>query len=116
MAERNERPVFKTIKSFEKNYGTRNFIEIALKETNNGENFFFSISKGFLTQENAKRYKKSLGFEASKELQQFFVDSFTELVKEIKKIPETPKAEETKEPVIVKEKKTRKTTKKEAEE
>ena len=96
---RNEKPVFKTIESFEKTYGTRNFIEVALKETNDGENVFFSISKGFTSQNNIKRYKKSLGFAASEELQLFLIDSLSKLLEKYKKIPKKPaKAEEAEAP------------------
>lgn len=94
--ENNEKPVFKTIESFEKPYGTRNFIEIALKETNGGENVFFSISKGFTAQNDVKRYKKSLGFSASEDLQKFIVDSFTKLLKTYKKVPRNKSKEEAK--------------------
>ncbi len=91
MAEgQNDRPVFKTIKSFEKTYGMRNFIEVALKETNEGENVFFSISKGFTGQNGMKRYKKSLGFAASKELQEFLIDALTKLLSEFDKLPKKP--------------------------
>ncbi|MBN1923141.1 MAG: hypothetical protein JW791_00050 [Nanoarchaeota archaeon] len=88
--QQNERPVFKTIKSFEKTYGTRNFIEVALKNTNEGENIFFSISKGFTSQNGVKRYKKSLGFAASQELQEFLVDALSKLLEEYKKLPNKP--------------------------
>jgi hypothetical protein len=87
-----QKPMFKTIKSLEKEYGTRNFIEVALKETNDNENVFFSISKGFKTQNNMKRYKNSLGFAASEELQQFLVDAFKELIEAYKAMPKKPKA------------------------
>ena len=90
--EQGQKPLFKTIKSLEKEYGTRNFIEVALKETNDFENVFFSISKGFKTQNGVKRYKNSLGFAASEELQQFLVDAFKELVDAYKSIPKKEKS------------------------
>lgn len=89
-----EKPMFRTIKSVEKEYGTRNFIEVALKETNNNENVFFSISKGFKTQNNLKRYKNSLGFAASEELQQFLVDAFKDLLEAYKAMPKKASAPE----------------------
>jgi hypothetical protein len=92
--EQGQKPMFKTIKSLEKEYGTRNFIEVALKETNDNENVFFSISKGFKTQNDMKRYKNSLGFAASEELQQFLVDAFKELMIAYKAMPKKPKASE----------------------
>ncbi len=100
MEEANEKngakPMFKTIKSVEKEYGSRNFIEVALKETNDGENVFFSISKGFKTQNDMKRYKNSLGFAASEELQQFLVDSFKELSEAYKALPKKAPVQEAK--------------------
>jgi len=90
--QQGQKPMFKTIKSMEKEYGTRNFIEVALKETNDSENVFFSISKGFKTQNDMKRYKNSLGFAASEELQQFLVDAFKELIEAYKAMPKKPKA------------------------
>jgi hypothetical protein len=103
MEEANEKngakPMFKTIKSVEKEYGSRNFIEVALKETNDGENVFFSISKGFKTQNDMKRYKNSLGFAASEELQQFLVDAFKELSEAYKALPKKAPAKEETAPV-----------------
>lgn len=105
--EQNSRPIFKTLKSFEKPYGTRNFVEVALKETNNGENTFFSISKGFTTQTGVKRYKKSLGFQIDGEIQNFLIDSLQKLVSEAKELPKQEKSnsEEEKTPVENTEKK-----------
>jgi hypothetical protein len=86
--ERNERPVFKTIEKFEKTYGTRNFIEVALKETEGGTgNVFFSISKGFITQNNMRKYKNSLGFSASEDVNTFLIDSLQKLNEKYKKLP-----------------------------
>jgi hypothetical protein len=90
--QQGQKPMFRTIKSMEKGYGTRNFIEVALKETNDSENVFFSISKGFKTQNDMKRYKNSLGFAASEELQQFLVDSFKELMVAFKAMPKKQQA------------------------
>ncbi len=89
--EKKDKPVFKMIKSFEMSYGTRNFVEVALKETNDGENIFFSISKGFITKSGAKKYKKSLGFEASEDVQAFVVESLGKLLEEFKKMQKEKK-------------------------
>lgn len=96
MEEHRERPVFKTIEKFEKNYGTRNFIEVALKETEGGENVFFSISKGFMGKTGEKRYKKSLGFAASEEIQSFMIESLGKLLEKFKTLPKVEKKEEEK--------------------
>ncbi len=52
---------FETLKSEEIKFGNNNFIEIARKKavTDEGENTFISISRGFFTQTGEKRYRKS---------------------------------------------------------
>lgn len=54
---------FKTIKAEEVKFGRNSFIEIARKvaKTDEGENEFISISKGFyLPEGNGKRFRKSI--------------------------------------------------------
>ena len=68
---------FKTLKAFEKKYGTKNFIEVALKETEG--NKFFNIAKGFYDRGGNKRYKVSIGFAADDEMKNFVIDSFQKL-------------------------------------
>lgn len=71
------------MKIFEKKYGEeeKNFIEVALKEakTEEGSNVFFSIAKGYYDREGNKKYKNSLGFNASEELKKFVIESFSQL-------------------------------------
>lgn len=52
---------FETIKSEEVKFGNNNFIEIARKKavTDEGENVFISLSRGFVTPTGEKRYRKS---------------------------------------------------------
>jgi hypothetical protein len=52
---------FETLKSEEMKFGNNNFIEIARKKavTEEGENTFISVSRGFITQTGEKRYRKS---------------------------------------------------------
>ena len=52
---------FETIKAEEIKFGTNNFLEIARKKaiSEDGENIFISISRGFFTPEGEKRYRKS---------------------------------------------------------
>lgn len=52
---------FETIKSEEIKFGNSNFLEIARKKaiSDEGENIFISISRGFVTPEGEKRYRKS---------------------------------------------------------
>ncbi len=77
--ERRETPHFKTLKSFEQKYGTRNFLEIALKTTEDEANQFISISKGFYDRDGRKRYKRSLGFSVSDEMKKFVIDSLKKI-------------------------------------
>ena len=52
---------FETIKSEEIKFGNNNFLEVARKKaiTDDGENVFISLSRGFVTQTGEKRYNKS---------------------------------------------------------
>ena len=52
---------FETLKSEEIKFGNNNFIEIARKKaiTEEGENEFISLSRGFITFNGEKRYRKS---------------------------------------------------------
>ncbi len=82
-----DKPDFTTIKSYSVDFGTRNFLELALKEARQGDeaNQFISISKGFTDQEGRKHYKRSLGFAVNTEVIDFLIKSFTELKKELSK-------------------------------
>ena len=53
---------FQTIKAEEVKFGRNSFIEIARKiaKTEEGENEFVSISKGFFTPDGGKRFRTSL--------------------------------------------------------
>lgn len=52
---------FETLKSEEIKFGNNNFIEIARKKaiTEEGENEFISLSRGVITFNGEKRYRKS---------------------------------------------------------
>ena len=52
---------FETIKAEEIKFGNNNFLEVARKKaiTEEGENTFISISRGFFTQTGEKRCRKS---------------------------------------------------------
>ena len=52
---------FETIKSEEIKFGNNNFLEIAKKKavSEEGENTFLSVSRGFVTPSGEKRYRKS---------------------------------------------------------
>lgn len=52
---------FQTIKAEEIKFGNNNFIEVARKKavTDEGENEFISVSRGFFTPDGERRYRKS---------------------------------------------------------
>lgn len=69
---------FETIKSEEIKFGNNNFLEIARKKAvpKEGEGTeFISISRGFFTPENEKRFKKSIAFPTDEALVKSLVDA-----------------------------------------
>ena len=66
---------FETIKSEEIKFGNNNFLEIARKKaiSDDGENEFISISRGFMTQDGEKRYRKSFTIPLNEEVLDFVV-------------------------------------------
>ncbi|MFH1420833.1 MAG: hypothetical protein ABIG30_02590 [Candidatus Aenigmatarchaeota archaeon] len=72
---------FETIKSEELKFGENKFVEVAKKKalTEEGENVFISISRGFFTTEGDRRYKKSF----SLPLDQAVVDFVAQKIKEV---------------------------------
>jgi len=54
---------FEIVKSEEVKYGNKNFIEVAVKKTNEGVKFV-SVSKGWTPAEGQKRFKNGIGFPA----------------------------------------------------
>ena len=73
---------FETIKSEEIMFGNTNFIEIARKKakTEEGENEFISISRGFYMLDKQKRYRKSLTIPLSKEVVDFVSEKIKEMI------------------------------------
>ncbi len=53
---------FETIRSEKKTFGRNNFIEVARKKarTEEGENEFLSISRGYFLPDGSERFKKSI--------------------------------------------------------
>lgn len=74
-----ERVEYETIKSFEKKYGTKNFIEIALKKIAGGADQFISLAKGYYDANGNKRYKKSFGFAYDEEMKNFVIEVIAKL-------------------------------------
>ncbi len=72
---------FETIKSEEIKFGNNNFIEIARKKaiTEEGENEFISISRGFITQEGERRYRKSFTVPLDENVIKFVAEKLTQV-------------------------------------
>lgn len=66
---------FETVKAEEKKFGKNNFLEIARKKakTEEGENEFLSISRGFYLPDGTKRFKKSIALPTDKDMVEFIV-------------------------------------------
>lgn len=95
---------FETIKSDEAKFGNNNFIEVARKKaiSDDGENEFISVSRGFVDMNGNRRYRKSIAVPLDPSVVNFVADK----VKEMGEGAEAPKPEK-------KEKKTKKKKEKE---
>ncbi len=67
---------FETIKAEEVKFGKNNFIEVARKKakTEEGENEFISISRGFTLPDGTKRWKTSLTLPLDQSVIDFVAD------------------------------------------
>lgn len=72
---------FETIKSEEIKFGNSNFLEIARKKaiSEDGENTFISISRGFLTMNGEKRYRKSFAIPLDEKVIDFVVENLKKI-------------------------------------
>lgn len=73
---------FETLKSEEMKFGTNNFLEIAKKvaKSEDGENEFLQIARGYIAPDGSKRYKKSIAIPADNdELKEFIAEKIKEL-------------------------------------
>ena len=86
---------FETIESTEVKFGNNNFIEIGKKKaiTEEGENQFISLSRGFFTPDGEKRYKKNFSLPNDAEVVKQIIDALENLNVDEKK-EETQEAEE----------------------
>ena len=68
---------FETIKSEEIKFGNNNFLEVARKKAiaEDGENTFLSISRGFITPDGEKRYRKSFTIPLDEKVIDFVVEN-----------------------------------------
>lgn len=64
---------FTTLKAEEVKFGKNNFLEIARKKavSEDGENEFIAISRGFFLPDGTKRFRKSLAIPDDKEIREF---------------------------------------------
>lgn len=64
---------FETIKSEELKFGNNNFLEVARKKaiTDEGENEFISLSKGFFLPDGSKRFRQNFSLPLDKEVVDF---------------------------------------------
>ena len=74
---------FQTIKAEEVKFGKNNFLEIARKKaiTEEGDNEYIAVSRGFFLPDGTKKFKKSLAIPDDKEIIDFIVSKLKELCK-----------------------------------
>ena len=67
---------FETISAEKVNFGRNNFIEVARKKaiSEDGENEFISISRGFYLEEESPRFKRSLTVPDDEEVKKFIAE------------------------------------------
>ncbi|MCD6216179.1 MAG: hypothetical protein J7J92_03885 [Candidatus Aenigmarchaeota archaeon] len=72
---------FQTIKSEEVKFGNNNFIEVARKKaiTEEGENEFISLSRGFFLPDGTRRYKRSFTVPLENEVVNFISEKLKEV-------------------------------------
>ena len=64
---------FETVKAEEVKFGRNNFIEVARKKatTDQGENEFIAISRGFFLPDGTKKFKRSIAVPDEEEIKKF---------------------------------------------
>jgi len=72
---------FETLASKKKEFGRNNFLEVARKKakTEDGENEFISISRGYFLPDGSERFKKSLTVPDDPEIKEFVAKWVKEL-------------------------------------
>ncbi len=71
---------FETVKAEEVKFGRNNFIEVARKKatTDQGENEFIAISRGFFLPDGTKKFKRSIAIPDEKEIKKFISERILE--------------------------------------
>ena len=88
---------FQTIKAEEVKFGKNNFLEIARKKaiTEEGENEYIAVSRGFFLPDGTKKFKKSLALPDDKEIIGFIATKLKEYCKgKPASVPKEAKTEE----------------------
>ena len=72
---------FKTVKAEEVKFGKNNFIEVARKKavTEEGENEFIAVSRGFFLPDGTKRFKKSITIPDEDKIREFIASKIKEM-------------------------------------
>ena len=72
---------FKTIKAEEVKFGKNNFLEIARKKatTEEGDNEFVSLSRGFYLPDGTKRFKRNIAIPDDKQIRDFVAKHIKDL-------------------------------------
>ena len=72
---------FETLKAEEVKFGKNNFLEVARKKavTDDGENEFIAITRGFFAPDGSKRFKRSLAIPDEKEIKEFIANKIMEV-------------------------------------
>ena len=92
---------FETLQSDEIKFGNNNFIEVARKKaiSESGENVFISISRGFITPDGDKRYRKSFTVPLEKDVIDFVSEKIKEMGAEAAEATESKEEEEQEEEI-----------------
>lgn len=72
---------FETIRAEKKEFGRNNFIEVARKKakTDDGENEFISVSRGYFLPDGTERFKKSLTIPDDQAIKEFVSEKIKSL-------------------------------------
>ena len=72
---------FVTVSADKISFGRNNFIEVARKRavTDDGENEFISISRGYYLPDGTERFKKSLTIPDEEDVKEFVINRITDL-------------------------------------
>lgn len=81
MEEKKRNVEFITISAEKVNFGKNNFIEIARKKavSEDGENEFISLTRGYYLPDGTERFKKSITIPDEEEVKGFIVDKIANL-------------------------------------